>query len=394
MRSSCRQAVLSGMAGVATCLLGVVSLPGQAPEKPLPEKPMMAEAVFKNVQVLKGIPVNEFMGTMGFFSASLGLNCVFCHVTESMENWAKFAEDVPRKRITRTMIAMVNNINRTNFGGRPMVTCYSCHRGGERPKVIPSLADQYSVPAEDPNEVEIVRTAEPGPSAEQILDKYIQASGGAGPLSALTSVTGKGTYEGYETYHEKVPVELYAQAPAQLTTIVHTQNGDSTTVFNGSAGWTAAPEKPVPLLAMTAGAELDGAKLDAELLFPARIKLALSAWRTGFPVTLIDDKEARVIQGIGAGNTRVKLYFDAASGLLLRQVRYAQTVVGINPTQIDYADYRDVAGVKLPFRTTVTWTNGQSIVEFSELRANVAVAAARFAKPAPAVVAPAKSVAK
>src|SRR5437870_6605941 len=71
------------------------------------QKPLMAEEVFKNVQILKGIPVNQFMDTMGFFAASLGLNCVFCHVPESLENWERFADDVPRKRMARTMILMV-----------------------------------------------------------------------------------------------------------------------------------------------------------------------------------------------------------------------------------------------------------------------------------------------
>src|SRR5271165_4239972 len=123
------------------------------------EKPLMAEQVFKNVKVLKGIPVGEFMDTMGFFAASLGLNCVYCHVSESMENWDKFAEDVPRKQTARAMILMVNAINKNNFGGRRALTCYSCHRGAERPKVVPSLADQYTVPVEDPDEIEIVKDA-------------------------------------------------------------------------------------------------------------------------------------------------------------------------------------------------------------------------------------------
>src|SRR5437867_12302914 len=79
------------------------------------QKPLMAEEVFKNVQILKGIPVNQFMDTMGFFAASLGLNCVFCHVPESLENWERFADDVPRKRMARTMIQMVNDINKTRF---------------------------------------------------------------------------------------------------------------------------------------------------------------------------------------------------------------------------------------------------------------------------------------
>src|SRR5215510_271826 len=101
------------------------------------QKPLMAEEVFKNVQILKGIPVNQFMDTMGFFSASLGLNCVYCHVSESLENWDRFADDVPRKRMARSMILMVNDINQTRFRGRRALTCYSCHRGAETPRVIP-----------------------------------------------------------------------------------------------------------------------------------------------------------------------------------------------------------------------------------------------------------------
>jgi len=75
------------------------------------------------------------------------------------------------------------------------------------------------------------------------------------------------------------------------------------------------------------------------------------------------------------------LYFDAASGLLLRQVRYTETPIGRNTWQIDYADYRDVAGVKMPFRWTVLWASGQSVVELTELQPNVPVDAARFARP-------------
>src|SRR6516164_6933659 len=90
-------------------------------QSPAGDRQPMSEEVFKNVQVLKGIPMNEFMGTMGFFAASLGLNCVYCHVAESLQNWDKFADDVPRKRMSRLMIQMVNAINRNNFGGRPVV---------------------------------------------------------------------------------------------------------------------------------------------------------------------------------------------------------------------------------------------------------------------------------
>jgi outer membrane lipoprotein-sorting protein len=351
-----------------------------------PEKPLMAEDFFKNVQVLKGIPVNQFMDTMGFFAASLGLNCTGCHVAESLQDWGKFADDVPRKRMARQMVVMANALNKANFGGRRLVTCYTCHRGGQSPDVIPSLAEQYTIPPEDANKVEIAAEAPTGPTADQLLDKYLQALGGAQRLAGLTSFMGRGTVEGYDTYHVKVPLEIYASAPASRTVVYHTQNGDTTSVFDGHSGWIAAFDKPVRLLPLFPGEELDGAKFDADLCFPAKIKQSLNQWKTGFPITTIDDKDVNVVQGTGAGRTRFKLFFDDKSGLLTRQVRYEDTLVGTVPIQIDYSDYREVAGVKMPFHWVLTWTDGQSTIQLDDVQPNVPIDPAKFAQPPPAVL--------
>ncbi len=354
------------------------------------QKPLLAEDVFKNVQVLKGIPVNQFMETMGFLSASLGFNCTNCHGDASLGNWERYADDTPIKRTARRMILMVNSINQANFAGSRRVTCYTCHRGAGDAKTIPSLAEQYGTPPpEDPNEIEIVRRPPAGPAAEEILDRYVQVAGGAQRLASLTSYAAKGTYEGFDTYHAKVPLEVYVAAPEKRTVIAHTQNGDSITTFDGSTAWVAGPDRPVPVLALAPGSDWDGVKLDADLSFPARIKQALGQWRAGFPPTTIDDRDVQVIQGTTAGGTRVKLFFDKQSGLLLRQVRLGDTIVGVVPTQIDYADYRDVLGVKIPYRWTVTWTDGQSTIQLSELQPNVAVDPAKFARPSPGPAKPA-----
>ena len=343
------------------------------------EKPPMAEKVFKNVQLLKGIPVDQFMGTMGFFSASLGMTCTDCHIAESGGNWEKYADDTELKQTTRKMLVMVSALNRTYFGGRREVTCYSCHRGGDRPRVTPSLIELYSAPPppEPPDSIEQASAPRP---ADPILDKYIQAVGGAQHLANLTSFVAKGTYVGFgET--DKTPLEIFAKAPDQRTTIVHTPIGDSINVYNGRTGWTAAPvaNTPVPVLEMTGG-DLEGAKLDADLFFPAGIKQALRQWRAGAPAT-IDDHAVQVVQGTSDGRYPVNLYFDPKSGLLVRIVRFNDSPVGLNPTQIDYADYREVAGVKLPFRWTVTWLSGRSTIELTEVQPNVRIDAAKFAKP-------------
>ena len=198
----------------------------------------------------------------------------------------------------------------------------------------------------------------------------------------------KGTYEGFDTYHQKVPLEIDAKAPAQKMVIWHTQNGDSSNVFDGRNGWIAQVSNPVRLMPMLPGYELDAGRLDAALSFPGAIKQALTDWKIGFPPTTIDDKEVVIVQGTGAGKSRFKLYFESQTGYLVRVVRYEDTPIGMVPIQNDYADYRDVGGVKMPFKMVVTWTDGQSHIELNEITPNANIPATRFAKPAEPTVKP------
>ena len=378
LRQTLARKIASGSAVALTFLLSAVRIDGQAEPT---QKALMVEQYFKNVQVLRGISVKELMDTMGFFAASLGENCTFCHVEESSGDWSKYADDNANKQTARKMILMMNAINKSYFGGRRMLTCYSCHRGGETPRVTPNLAEQYSAPIlEVPDE--ITEQAAGAPSADRIWDKYIQALGGSQLVASLTSLFAKGTYQGYDD-PEKRSAEIYAKAPDERAVIVHTPNGDSTTTYDGLSGWIAAPDtdQPMPVMTLTGG-DLQGAKVDAALAFPAGMKQLFSQWRVGFP-TNINDHDVQVVQGSNPGESPVKFYFDQQSGLLLRVVRYTNLPVGLNPTQIDFSDYRDVSGVKMPFRWTVTWTDGRSIIELSQVQPNAAMDAARFAKPAP-----------
>ena len=340
------------------------------------QKPPMAEQVFKNVQVLKGIPVDEFMSTMGIFSAALGMSCEDCHASNDTK-WENYALDTsPKKRTARRMVMMMAAINKDNFGGRQMVTCYSCHRGGDHPKVTPNLTTLYNMP-DEPDDV--ITPAPGAPSADQVLDKYIQAIGGSQRLAQLTSFVAKGTSVGYGPEGNKRPVEIFAKAPGQRTTIIHTDNGDNTTTFDGRAGWLAAPLRPVPVLELSGGA-LEGVKLEAELSFPARIKQTLSNWRVGVATT-INDRDVQVVQGTGARGFMATMYFDKDSGLLKRIVRYTQSPIGRIPTQLDYDDYRDVGGIKFPFEIKFLWLDGRYTAKLTDVKTNVAVDAAKFGRP-------------
>jgi photosynthetic reaction center cytochrome c subunit len=371
-----KRAVLGATSAAVVFLATAVWAGGQAQSE---QKPPMAEDVFKNIRVLRGIPVDEFMGTMGVFSAALGMSCEDCHDANDA-SWENYALDTrPRKVTARRMVQMMSSINQASFGGRQVVTCYTCHRGSNRPKVTPSLAALYGAMTLDEQD-DVVLPAPGAPSADQILDKYIQALGGAPRLSSFSSVVGKGTSAGYGPEGTR-PIEIFAKAPGLRTTIIHTLDGDNTTAYDGRAGWIAAPHKPVPVLALS-GSDLDGVRLEAELSFPARIKETLGQWRVGYP-TEIDDKPVQVVQGSRPGGALATFYFDSASGLLVRLVRYASSRVGRLPTQIDYADYREVSGIKVPFRFKVTWLDGLEDVQLTDVQLNVPVDGVKFAKPAP-----------
>ena len=348
------------------------SAPATKPAAATSDKPIMAEQYFKDVQILKGIPVDVFMDTMGYMAASLSFNCSDCH---DLEN---FAAPQKNKTTARKMLAMVNSINKNNFGGERVVSCYTCHRDAPDPKITPSLLVQYETPTQDPNEVEVPAKSEGGPTADQVFDKYMQALGGAQKVSAITSLVAKGNYTGYDTTNLPRPIDIYTK-PNERSAIVHDKLGDISWISDGRNAWHVEPANIVTLTTYT-GAELDGAKLDANVLFPAQLKSSFAQWRVGY--TTIDDKDVMVLQGMNPGKSPVKLFFDKASGLLVRTVRYSQTPIGIVPSQVDYSDYRPVNGVQVPFKWLLTWTDGQSTIELNNVQANVTIDAAKFNKPA------------
>jgi hypothetical protein len=359
---------------VATAIWSAcVVLSAQAPQV------QMADAVFKNIQVLKGIPVDEFMGTMGLFAAALSADCSECHTGAGTEA-PKWDEDTPKKRTARRMIQMVTSINRDNFSGRQVVTCWTCHRGTRAPLVTPNIDRMYGEPIVEP--ADIVLPASSGePTADAIFDKYIQALGGADRLAALKSYTAKATSTPFGDVGKGFATEIYAQAPNKYVTLVHQKEGDMARSFDGTTGYFLLPLTAAEEYPWTGGAA-EGAKLDAELAFPAGIKSYLTGWRVGFSQT-VNGTDVRVVQGTGPSGLIATFYFDKESGLLVRMARYFNSPVGRVPTQIDYSDYRSVAGVKLPFKFSYSWLSGRDDFSITDVQPNVAIDAARFAKPTP-----------
>jgi photosynthetic reaction center cytochrome c subunit len=390
---------------VTIAVLAVVWLLGgglAAQQAGPPAAQSTSDQVFKNVQVMKGIPVDDFLGSMGIMCAALGFDCSDCHTGAGTEK-VDWAADTEKKVMARKMVRMMTAINHDNFSGRQMVTCWSCHHGRDRPSTTPSLEFVYG-PATQ--EMDDALTQMPGqPPAEEILDKYLKAIGGTERLAGFKSYVARGTSVGFGGFGGGGRVQIFGKFPDQRTTLIDfpqsPERGDSLRVYNGREGWLETPLTVLGEYPLTGG-ELDGARLDAQLAFPGQIKQVLTNLRVSMPVTISDlpgpssqtskdvsmvaigqDRLVNVVQGTGPRGILATLYFDKESGLLVRVVRYGRSPIGRVPTQVDYGDYREVGGIKIPFRIIFGWMDGRDAVQLTEVQTNVPVDAARFELPAP-----------
>jgi photosynthetic reaction center cytochrome c subunit len=339
----------------------------QGPPTPNPNK--RAIEVYKNIQVLKDVPSDQLIPAMQFITSSLGVQCGYCHVENAFDK-----DDKKTKQIARKMMEMMITIDTENFEGKQTVTCYSCHRGSPAPQAIPAIAEgRVQLVGE---EVEPGAAATNLPKPEEIITKYVAAVGGESAISKLTSLDAKGTLE---AGGRQFPLEMFVQSPDRVAMVTTWPNGTGGSVFNGQLGWSIFPGRPPRPMTP---ADVDANRMDADLHFAIDLEKIFSPLKTAKEMK-IGDQDTTMISGQRQGLPPVELYFDKQSGLLVRVVRYGQSPLGLNPTQVDYSDYRDVAGVKLPFRWTSSTPTGHTSVQLESAQANAQIPATTFEKPAP-----------
>lgn len=326
-----------------------------------------AGTTFKNIQVLKGVPSSELIPAMEFISSSLGVKCTFCHVEGHFEK-----DDKKPKQTAREMMRMMFTLNDTSFAQQRAVTCYTCHRGALKPVAVPMVASETSLRQQTASQPR--PTDADLPTVRQIIDHYVTAMGGAEALGKISSRVEKADSESGD---QTASVEVFTAEPEKQAVIRHLPMGDAVTVFDGQAGWISFPGRPAR--SMPDG-EVEGARTDADLQFPLHIQELFPELRVQYPEN-INRRNANVLLGARNGLPPVKLYFDAESGLLVRILRYTESPPGLDPMQIDYADYREVDGIQVPFRITTATPESVVTLQVQNVQQNVAIDDAKFAKP-------------
>ena len=359
---------------LATALLAArAQAPQRGPQNAAPAKSggktKTAADQFKNIQILKDVPADQLIPAMQFITASLGVDCEYCHVEKAMDK-----DDKKTKGYARHMMEMMFNINKDNFENQRWVTCYTCHQGSPKPPSIPAITATGRPPLKMAEEETISATGYPEPA--KLLDGYLAAIGGADALKKVTSRVARGTVTAFGD--QRLQVDIYAKAPDKRVSVMHVKDGESVTAYNGKVGWLSVPGR----VHMMNAQESFGARMDADLLFAANVRSLYTKWETK-PGEKIDGQETWLVIGEKENEPPLRLYLDQKAGLLVRLVRYVDSPLGFNPTQIDYADYRVTDGVKVPYRWTVARPGNRFTVQVDEMKQNVPIDDAKFVPPAP-----------
>lgn len=376
------------LVGLFVCLFvsGPV-LRSVAIQRPSPDAPV--ERTRKNIQVLKGLPEGQLFPLMNFVSASMGVRCDYCHVqqgknAEGLTNWVWESDDKPQKRAARRMMQMTMRLNEANLADfrNQRVTCFTCHRGSTDPARLPPLPLARS--GHEPGPAGSgVRPAAPAP--EEVLARYVAAVGGREAISKLRTLILRGTREA--TQGRNWPFQVTFKAPDRILTITtfpaqgqEPQSEHRQAVAHGR-GWIRNQRGEVREVS---AAELADLRAGARLLAPIKIEEPFPKMTSG-GLERVGDRDAYVLIGSPSPGVTVRYFFDRETGLLVRRLSLRETVLNPIPEQIDFEDYREVGGVKLPFtiRTSNIDTYYSSTRKFTEIRANVPVDDALFQMPKP-----------
>jgi hypothetical protein len=362
-----------------------IAIPAQTTAPASASQEKTAEQANKNIQVLKGLPDSQLGTVMNFIAVSMGRRCDFCHVNKG-GTWDWGSDDKEEKLSARKMMRMVLAINKDNFRGSPSVSCYTCHRGRSSPMSIPSFPLPTPAPrpqpqaSTTPGQVAATPTPTPAPpTADQILAKYVEALGGQAGIDKMKTLVMKGTYTGVSG--AALPYEVDMTAPDKFYINVAAQQGTIERGFDGKAAWQKGPRGVSELM----NPVLDDLK--STFLFYRNIKLKEQFTRLrGGRKDKIGDRDVIVVNGTTADNRREQLFFDAETGLLLRRISYTETPIGVIPSQIDFEDYRDVDGVKIPFTVKVSSVEPGlvSTRNYNEIKLNAPVDDSKFKMPAAA----------
>jgi hypothetical protein len=346
----------------------------ELPPAALAQTEQTSDQAYKNIQVLKGVPVSQFLNTMFFQRYALGVSCSYCHVDAQ---WEK--DDKPAKAKAREMERMVLDLNKNVFGGEVKVNCMTCHRGSVKPQTE-IVASRISFDQMlGPRRRAVPPAAPPAlPSLDSVLARYISALGGRDNLAKITSTATKGnlvTSEGRIVPFE----EDFGASPTRWAYVRHFGGslGDFATGFDGTIAWNKDNRGSITYEGPQRGRWV----MIAELANPLALR-QLYGDLTVTGIEMVGTSNAVVVAGTARSTaSRERLYFDIASGLLVRRSVLSDGLFGSFSSDTYFESYQPIDGVMIPTLVSQFSPDDGTVRKLTSVEHNATLDAARFARP-------------
>jgi hypothetical protein len=240
-----------------------------------------------------------------------------------------------------------------------------------------SVAAFAQTPAATPQKPAAKAAAPATPSADQILNHYVEAVGGRAAWKKLTSRVSTGTID-VPGMQISGTVEFHEKAPNRLLRVIILNGASFRQGFDGTTAWTDDPQDG---LRTETGAELEDTRFDSDFYHPLDLRQLYSKF-TLLGTEKIGEHDAYVVEAARMGADPDKMYFDVKTGLALRLISRRYTPEGVSIYQEDLEDYREVDGIKLPFTVHQSIAQPSFTITFTEVRHNVELGDSEFSKPA------------
>jgi hypothetical protein len=215
------------------------------------------------------------------------------------------------------------------------------------------------------------------PTADQVLDHYVQAIGGRAAWMKLNSRVSKGTIEIPAMNNLSGTVEIHEKAPNLMLAVINLGGAAFEQGFDGNVGWSDNPRDGLRELS---GGELDDARREANFYHAVELKKNYTKM-TVTGIEKVDDHDTYAVEATRAEGAPDRIYFDTQSGLMVRSVNQRNTSDGVTEFTADVDNYTEVDGVKLPFTVRQTSASATFIIQFTEVHHNLQLTESQFAKP-------------
>lgn len=185
-------------------------------------------------------------------------------------------------------------------------------------------------------------TAESVEQAQSVIAKYLNAIGGA---DAIKNIVDKTVIMRGTAMDQTVTLILKQKYPNKLRQDVKAGGMDQVLIYDGEKAVMKVAGQTIKI----EGKQLEQLKLESEM------EILLNPEASGIKISYDGSEQAgdnllHKVKFILPSGLNWIAYFDDKTGLKVKEIKETETQMGLITQIVEYSDYQDVDGIKIPFK--------------------------------------------